>query len=701
MKDEILSPKSIAIVGASTNPKGIGSIILQNLINDGYKGEVYPINPKYSEILGRKSYPDVLAIEESIDQVCIAIPAISVEQVVDQCIEKQVKSIVIVSAGFKESSKDGVEMEKRIAKKLRDANIRLIGPNCLGYINNQDNINLTFARKNPGNGSIAFISQSGAFCTAVLDMAIADGFGFSHVVSIGNKADIAENELIEKFQNDSEIDAIALYIEQFTDGKEYVALTHKSKKPIVVVAPGSSKKAKEAISSHTGSLASSYDTLITAFRKSNTIIVDNSVELYNMIKVLKSKKLPKGKNIAIITNAGGPGVITTDNIEKEGLELAQLSERTIKKLQTELPEAAAINNPVDVLGDALADRYAKAISIVEEDKNVDSLLVILTPQLVTDIIGTAEKIVKLQEKSSKPIFACFLGKEDIKSGVDLLREYGIYVSDNIELTVELIKKLTQYNVNIQNGSITKVADIKKSTKNLDRIQENLTKEVKILPDDIVEEIVKEHNIIIPEQIITPNIEDAMSFAVNKFPVVIKAASKDLAHKTDFKAIYLDIRTVSEFETKIYELREAITKKTGITSPDILVQEMIEGKAEIFIGANREGDSHIYEDDGKGFGHLLAIGQGGIYTEVYKDIEHVLLPTNRVAIDKALERTKISTIINGYRGKSKLPKENLLDMLENVQRMLISYPQIVSLDINPVILTKDRAVAVDVKIYVKN
>jgi acetyltransferase len=701
MKDETLSPKSIAIVGASTNPKGIGSVILQNLINDGYQGNIYPINPKYQEILGKKAYPDILAVEEDIDQVCIAIPSSLVENVIDQCIEKGVKSIVIISSGFKESSKDGAEMEKRISQKLKDADIRLLGPNCLGYINNKSNINLTFARKNPGNGSIALISQSGAFCTAILDMATADNFGFSYVISIGNKADIAENELIEKFQNDPNVDAIALYIEQFSDGKEYVALTHKSKKPIVVITPGSSEKAKEAISSHTGSLASSYDTLITAFRKSNTIVVDSSVELYSIIQVLKNKKLPKNKNIAVVTNAGGPGVIATDNIEKEGLELAQLSEKTIKKLRSELPEAAAIQNPVDVLGDALADRYEKAISIVQEDKNVDSLLVILTPQLVTDIVGTAEKIVKIQEKINKPIFVCFLGKEDIKSGSDLLREYGVYVSDNIELTVELIKKLTQYSINSQNGEVVKVSDIKTSTKNLELITKNTTDEIKILPDNISEEIFKEHNIVIPEQIITPNVEDAMSFAVNKFPVVIKAASKDLAHKTDFQAIYLDIRTVSEFETKIYELREAITKKTGITSPDILVQEMIKGKAEIFIGANREGDSHIYEDEGKGFGHLLAIGQGGIYTEVYKDIEHVLLPTNRMAIDKALERTKISKIINGYRGKAKLPKDKLLDMLENIQRMLISYPQIVSLDINPVMLTEDKAVAVDVKIYVKN
>ena len=701
MKNEIFSPKSIAIVGASVNQKGIGSVILQNLINDGFDGSIYPINPKYEEILGRKAYPDVLSVEENIDQVCIAIPANSVEQVVDQCIEKKVSSIVIISAGFKEIGADGRDLENRISKKIKDAGIRLLGPNCLGYINNEDRINLTFARKNPGGGSIALISQSGAFCTAILDMAIADNIGFSHVISIGNKADIYENELIEQLEKDPKVDVIAIYLEQFTDGKEFVGLTEKSTKPIIIITPGSSQKAKEAISSHTGSLASSYETVITALKKANCIVVDNTVELFETMKFLRSKKLPEGKRIAVVTNAGGPGVIAADNIEKQSLELSTFSEDTEKKLYQELPEASAKGNPVDVLGDALADKYESAISICIKDENTDSILVILTPQLITDIVGTAEKIIKLQEGTSKPIFACFLGREDVNLGTDLLKKYNIYVSDNIESAVKLIKKVTEYNVNRKDRKIIKVEDIKKLKRYTEKINELTTENISILPDDIAEEILREHNITIPEQLITSNMDEAIEFAVTRFPVVIKATSKDLAHKTDFKAIYLDIRTVSEFEEKIRDLRESITKATRVTSPDILIQEMIEPNAEFFIGANREGDSKIYEPDGNGFGHLLAIGQGGIYTEIYKDIQYVLLPTDRDDILSTLNRTKISKIIDGYRGKPQLAKIELLEMIENIQRMLISYPQIVSIDINPVILTTDRAVAVDIKIYLKN
>ncbi|MDD3474863.1 MAG: acetate--CoA ligase family protein [Candidatus Dojkabacteria bacterium] len=701
MKKDIFSPKSIAIVGASVNQKGIGSVLLQNLINDGYEGNIYLVNPKYEEILGRKSYPDILSIEDSIDQVCIAIPSQAVEPVVDQCIEKKVKSIVIISAGFKEVGADGRDLENRIKDKVKAAGIRLLGPNCLGYINNEDRINLTFARKNPGNGSIAFISQSGAFCTAILDMAIAENLGFSHVISIGNKADIYENELIEQFEKDPQIDEIAIYLEQFTDGKEFVSLAQKSKKPIVVIAPGSSQKAKEAISSHTGSLASSHETVITALKKGNCIVVDSTEELFDTMKFVKNKKFPNGKNISVITNAGGPGVIAADNIEKEGLSLSNLSDNSKKKLYENLPEASAKGNPIDVLGDALADRYESAISTCIKDEGTDSILVILTPQLITDIVGTAEKIIKLQENTNKPIFACFLGKEDVSLGIDLLKKYNVYVSNNIESTVKLIRKITEYSVNRNKNKVVEVSDIKISNKYLKEIEDLITDEVSILPDIISENLLKEHNIPIPDQLITSNIDEAIVFAATKFPVVIKATSKDLAHKTDFKAIYLDIRTVTEFQEKLRLLRESITKVTRIASPDILIQEMIEPKVEFFLGANREGDSQIYEENGNGFGHLLAIGQGGIYTEVYKDIEYVLLPANREDILKSLDRTKVSKIIDGYRGKPKLAKDKLLDIISNIQSLLISYPQIVSMDINPIILTEDRAVAVDVKIYVKN
>ncbi|NMC08835.1 CoA-binding protein, partial [Candidatus Microgenomates bacterium] len=370
MENQILAPKSIAIVGVSESKEKIGSVILQNLMKDGYNGKIYPINPKYEELFGKKSYPDILAVKEDIETVCIAIPYQFVEQVVDQCIEKKVKSVVIISAGFKETGEQGKELEERIANRLKDANIRLLGPNCLGYINNKAKVNLTFARENPGNGNIAFISQSGAFCTIILDMACAKGLGFSNVISLGNKADIQENELLTTFLNDSDTSAIAMYLEEFTDGKELVSLCQKSKKPILIIAPGSSEKSQLAISSHTGSLASSYDTTTAAIKKSNMILAENSEELFKLMEMMKLKSIPRGKRIAIVTNAGGPGIIAVDRAEKEGLEVVNLGEKTREKLLKDLPEESNIANPIDILGDAKKDRYEDAILAALDDINV-------------------------------------------------------------------------------------------------------------------------------------------------------------------------------------------------------------------------------------------------------------------------------------------------------------------------------------------
>lgn len=700
MKDNTLSPQSIAIIGATTNRKKLGNVLLTNLINGGYKGKVYPVNPKYTQIEEIDTYPNLQEIKGGIDMVCISIPSQFVEEAIDQCINKNVKTVVVISAGFKEVGESGKELEQRITHKLKDANIRLIGPNCLGYINNDANINLTFARNNPGKGNIAFISQSGAFCTAILDMACKADIGFSKVISLGNKADISENELIEYLQKDSNTSSIAIYLEEFKDGKEFVSIAQKSKKPMVIIAPGSSEKAKEAISSHTGSLASSYDTTIAAIEKGNLIKVESSEELFDAIKVLANDKLPLGKNVAIITNAGGPGIIATDNIEKFKLNLAQIGYKTKDKLQKYLPLESNINNPIDILGDALTDRYEHAIKTVLDDKEVDSLLVILTPQLTTEIGQTALQIAKIQKQTSKPIFACFLGGEEVEEGNRILLENKIFVSNNIEDTTRLISKITEYGIKNKNKKQRDLKDLKKKAYNRKAIEEVITDKTEVLDDNITLDLLKEFKLDTPEQIITPDLDKAIEFAALHFPVAIKATSKDLAHKTDFKGLFLDIRTVTELTEKFEELSKNIEKATGRNTPDILIQEMVEPKAEFFIGANREGGTDIYDENGLGFGHLMAIGQGGIYTEVYKDIKHILIPETLENIEKSLNRTNIVKIIDGYRGKPALAKEKLVETIDKIQSMLATYPEIVSMDINPVILTEERSVLVDVKVYIK-
>ena len=701
MENSTLNPKSVAIVGASTDSEKIASVILRNVIDGGYNGKIYPINPKYEEIQGRKTYPTVLEVEDSIDLVCIAIPYQFVDEIVDQCIKKKVKTVVIISAGFKETGEEGKILEEKITEKLKNANIRLLGPNCLGFINNRAKLNLSFARENPGEGNIAFISQSGAFCTAILDMACEKELGFSHVISLGNKADIHENELMNQLFADSNVKALALYLEEFKDGKEFVSLSQKAKKPILLIAPGSSEKAKLAISSHTGALASSYDTTIAAVRKGNIILAENSEELFKLITLININAIPKGNKIAIITNAGGPGIIATDMVEKEGLELTEIGEKTKQNLLKALPRESSIKSPIDILGDAKSDRYELAIKTVLEEKDADSILVILTPQLITEIEGTAQKIVEISKTESKPIYSCFLGGKDIQAGFRILELNDAPYFNDIQEAVHLIKKLSLFEQEKENKKMIDANTFKKRGKYTKQIKKLLKQDdVVIVPDELAISIMKEFKIDIPNQIVTSSIEEAINFAAINFPVAIKATAEEFEHKTDFKAIYLDIRTITEFEEKFEELKSTIEKITGKQSPKILVQEMIEGKLEFFIGANREGNSNIYEKDGLGFGHLLAIGQGGIYTEVYKDIKHILLPESAENMDHILSETKVSTIIDGYRGKPKLAREQLLELMLKLQKLLISYPHIISMDINPVMLTEKRAVVVDIKLYIK-
>lgn len=702
MINKTFAPQSVAIVGASQDSEKIASVILKNLIEGGYNGKIYPINPKYTEILGRETYATILDVKEKIDLVCIAIPYQFVESVIDQCIQKRIKSVVIITAGFKETGEEGKLLEERITEKLKKAKIRLLGPNCLGFINNKAHINLSFARKNPGDGDIAFISQSGAFCTAILDMACENGMGFSHIVSLGNKADIHENELIQSVLFDKDIKALALYLEEFADGKEFVTLAQKAKKPILLIAPGSSEKAKQAISSHTGALASSYDTTIAAVKKGNIILAENSEELFKLITLINQTTIPKGTNMAIITNAGGPGILATDALEKEGLSLIEIGEKTKQKLMKILPKESNIKNPIDILGDARSDRYTQTIEAVLEEKDLDALLVILTPQLITDIEGTAQKIVEISKTTSKPIFSCFLGGKDIRAGFRILDSGGVPSFNDLQEAAHLIAKLAKFEQDKDRTKIVDCKDYRKRQKYKKKLAQYCTEEnISVLPDDLAISMLHEFKIDTPNEIVTESLASAIDFAATHFPVVIKATAQDLAHKTDFKGVYLDIRTISELEEKFIELKENLSRLTGKSSPKILIQEMIDGNVEFFIGANREGNSKIYEKEGKGFGHLLAIGQGGIYTEVYKDIKHILIPEYDEKIRQILDETKIAMIINGYRGKPVLAKEKIINLIVQIEKLLISYPEIISMDMNPVIITETRAIVVDAKLYVQN
>lgn len=702
--DKLFEPSSIAIVGVSQDPSKLGSVLYSNVVESGFKGKIYPINPKYDEIFGRKAYKSISQAPGKVDLAAIAVPAPFVVDVLKDAGKKKVKAAIIITAGFKEVGGEGETLEKELIKTAEKYGIRLLGPNCLGMINPLKGLNASFAASTPAVGNVAFLSQSGAFCTAVLDMSLDRNFGFSHFVSLGNKSDIDELDLIDYWYKDDNVNVVGAYLEEIAYGKDLMQLVRENgnKKPLIVFKPGESEQAQKAISSHTGSMAGSTQTFRTAIAQNGIIESREVNEMFNLMMGFSWAKLPKGKRVAIITNAGGPGIIATDEIVNAGLEMAELSKESKDAMKKCLPATASVANPVDVIGDALAQRYQAPIELVSKDENVDAVLVILTPQLVTQIEETAKLIINSSKLSEKPIFAVFLGGKYVNTGLQRLYDNKVPAFRYISDAVNVMKKMYQY----QASQTSKKSNGKDELMKLNgkgkyrkEIQE-LVKKGQTSPDEeLVAKMAEEVGIDLPGQIVTSSVKDAVLFAEEKYPVVAKATTSSIAHKTDVKALYLNIRNEEELREKFETLQKTIKEVTGKSNAEILVQEMIEADELLLLGANRDGGHDVYENNSKGFGHLLVVGKGGIYTEVYKDIESSLVPSTRKELEEALDKTKVSQILTGARGMEKLAVAKVIDALESVQKLVILYPEIESLDINPIMVNKKRAVAVDIKLFI--
>ncbi|HEC64318.1 MAG TPA: CoA-binding protein, partial [bacterium] len=500
---------------------------------------------------------------------------------------------------------------------------------------------------------------------------------------------------------DKKIKVIGMYLEEFIDGKDFVDIAKAyPNKSIVILHPGETKESQKAISSHTGSLAGSSDTIRAGLSQAGIIQVDSVEKMFNMLKMLSFSKLPNGYNTAIITNAGGPGIITTDLVVKSGLTLADLGSSTKSKLRKILPAAASINNPIDVVGDARSDRYKAALEIVDKDKNVDSILVVLTPQIVTQIEDTAKLIINFSKKSTKPIIPIFIGGKYVLPGLERFYDNKVPAFQYSEEASYSLKKLTDYSI-FKTESKKKPKQLptaRRKPKNSAVIKLHTKKSPSVLPQKVVQKLAREFNLDTPEEELVHSPSKALQFAKRvKYPVVIKASSEDVVHKTDFKALFLNINSDEELLRKYSKLKTNIKKKTKVKNPTLLIQEQILGGEELIIGANRDGDSKVYKD-GKGFGHLLLFGKGGIYTEVYRDTAVGLIPLTVPQLEKLVDITNVSKIIRGTRGKKPLAFRPLIDTLKKVQTMLLTYPQIESIDLNPLILTEDRCIVVDIKIF---
>jgi acetyl coenzyme A synthetase (ADP forming)-like protein len=689
-------PKSVAIIGASRQKGKVGYEILTNLVAGGFPGKIFPINPKADEIDGLKCYPDLASIGQTPELVIIIVPAALVAGVLEECAKVRVKSAIIITAGFKEIGPEGKKLEEEIVRIARRAGIRFIGPNCLGVIAPGHKLNASFGGDLPVPGSIGYISQSGALLAAILDLANATGIGFSSLVSIGNKADVNELDVINAFGDQAETKVIAGYLESITDGDVFVREAEEisNRKPILLMKSGSTAAGAKAASSHTGSLAGGEVAYESAFKRAGVIRCDSIKQQFDFAQAFASQPLPQGPTVAVITNAGGPGIMAADAIEEQGLTFAKLADETKQKLVQKLPAAANVHNPVDVLGDALADRYEFALDIVLDDPNVQSVVVLLTPQAMTQSKETAEAVVKIvgQKKSGKPVLACFLGAAKVAEGVAVLRRGGIPQYDSPESAVTTLKAMVDF-VRWRTRPKRVVRLFSVNRRKVESIVErHLRRGLLDIGEAEAKEIIEAYGFATPKGSIATTAEQAGNIAQQLgFPVVLKIWSPDILHKSDVGGVKVGLRSEQEVKDAFDLMMYRIPKKR----PDahilgVLVQEMVRSSGkEVIIGMHR--DPH--------FGPLMMFGMGGIMVEVLKDVSFYLAPLTAEEAKQMLLNTKTYHILKGVRGQEGVDIEAIAEGLQRVSQLVTEFPEIKEMDINPFVVGAPGTtpIAVDARI----
>lgn len=696
MLDMFFNPSSVAIVGASENPKKLGHRILVNVMNDGYKGAIYPINPTATEILGLKCYPSISMVPGPVELAIIVIPAAAVINVVDECGRKGVKGVVIITAGFREAGEKGKELELKLQEVARKYGIRIIGPNCLGVIDMWTPLNASFANNSTAAGNIAFTSQSGALGAAVLDYALANKIDFSQFVSLGNKADVDEVALFEAWRENPHTKVIIAYIEGLNDGPAFIQAARATarKKPIIAVKSGRTSSGSKAVSSHTGSLAGSDAAYDAAFKQSGVLRATSVQELFDYAIAFAYQPLIKGNRICIVTNAGGPGVMATDALEPNGLELATLQPETEAALAPVLPAAANIHNPVDVLGDATHERYAAALDIVMKDPNIDGVIVILTPQAGTEVKETADVIIERSKTSEKPIVACFIGGEVTSVGVDAMTSAHVPVYPFPERAIAALGAMYRYYAWLQepDEAVETFAVDKNAVAKL--FAGIRAEGRKTIGDTEAQTILEAYGITTPRSSVAATPEEAIAYCKQVgYPVVMKIASPDILHKSDVGGIKVGVKN----EAEVREWFKTIVDRAKAAKPDatiwgIQIQEMVQDAREIIIGMNSDPQ----------FGPLIMFGLGGIYVEVLKDVSFRVAPMTRLQAKQMIEQIRSYKLLTGVRGQAPADLDATIDVLLRVSQLVTDFPEIAELDINP-LMVRDQgkgAVAVDMRLILK-
>lgn len=699
--EKIFNPKSVAIIGASDTEGSVGYAIVKNFANSGYSGKVYYVNIRKSEILGVKTYPSVEQIPESVDLAMIATPAKTVPGVVEECGRAGVKGVIIVSAGFKETGAEGKALEEQILCIAKKYGVRVIGPNCIGVIRPSVNLNATFVDKMPKPGKVAFLSQSGALGSAILDWAIHENIGFSNFVSVDSMIDVDFGDLIDFFGTDPKTKSILMYVEGITEARKFMsAARHFARtKPIIVVKSGRFSESAKAAASHTGSLSGEDAIYNAAFKRAGIVRVDEIADLFNAAEVLGTQPLPRGPRLAIITNAGGPGVMTTDSLIARGGQLAKLSQKTFDTLNNILPPFWSRGNPIDVLGDAKADRYRVAVEACLNDENIDGILVIFTQQAVSAAVDIAKNIVEVVQSKTyqnKTILTSFMGYDAVEEANRILNANNIPTYSTPEQAIKTYMYMYQYQRNLELIYETPEelsVDVAPPKRPINVILRNAALENRdILTEDEAKKILKYYNFPVVETAVANNVEEAIAYAQKMgFPVVLKILSPQIVHKSDAGGVILNVNSPAE----VREAFDLLIQRATTYNPEaqiigVTVQPMVQKKGhEVIIGAKTDPI----------FGPVILFGMGGVGVELFKDYAIGLPPLNTTLIRRMLEETKIYTLLKGYRNCPPVNIKKLEETLLLFSQLLMDFPQIKEIDINPLLLNADEACILDARIVV--
>jgi acetyltransferase len=694
--DAIFAPRRVAVIGATEHPGSVGRAVLENL--SGYGGTIYPVNPKRPTVLGKPSYATIRSVPEKVDLAVIVTPAQTVPSLVRECAEAGVRGAIIISAGFKETGGSGAEMERQILAEAQRGHMRIIGPNCLGVMVPHAGLNATFAASLAKPGNLAFISQSGALCTAILDWSLHEKVGFSAFVSIGSMLDVGWGDLIFYLGDDPSTKGIVMYMESVGDARSFMSAAREVAytKPIIVIKVGRTDAAAKAAASHTGSLTGSDEVLDAAFRRVGVLRVNTISQLFHMAEVLSKQPRPRGPRLTIITNAGGPGALATDMQISCGGQLAPLQKKTMDALNKLLPPHWSHGNPIDILGDADAERYAKAVELAAADPNSDGLLVILTPQKMTQPVETAERLRSFARLDDKPVIASWMGADTIAQGEAILNDAGIPTFRYPDTAAQAFQFMRYYADNLRSLYETPVLAAESDEAAMHRklarklIEAVLKDERTILTELESKEILRAYNIPTVETHVARSEIAAVKLAEKLgFPVVLKLFSQTITHKTDVGGVQLNLRTPAGVRRAWKAIQSSVTAKAGAEHfQGVTVQPMVSLDGyELIVGSSLDPQ----------FGPVLLFGAGGQLVEVMKDRALGLPPLNATLARRLMEQTKIYTALQGVRGRPPVDLAALEQLLVRFSQLVVELPRIKEIDINPLLVSPGRMVALDARI----